>query len=358
MTLALALARAGTAPRCSTAARSSSATGASPSAAASRGDASGAPSAPSVAGLRRRHWASSTTPTTSTRRCGCCARRVGRGAGEQPPRAARRGAQRERRAAREPYALYVRVRPWPDARFDIQAGRVPPTFGAFARRIYASDNLLIGYPLAYQYLTSLRPDALPANADELLRMRGRGWLSSFSRRQPDAGPRRAARERVRLGHRRPGARRDRRGRCDGIGHHRHARQPAGSATTTAASRSPGACRVRPRRRAGRRRLRRARLRSSRATAARGRGRRRPRRDSRRRAWGADVEYSRDHYLVRVEAIVSDWTAAGRRARPRIDGRCARCRRRSKAATRSGPASTRRRASITWGSATITGHQRT
>ena len=43
-----------------------------------------------------------------------------------------------------------------------------------------TDNLLIGYPLAYQYLTSLRPDALPANADELLRMRGRGWLSSFS----------------------------------------------------------------------------------------------------------------------------------------------------------------------------------
>src|SRR4029453_10147301 len=32
----------------------------------------------------------------------------------------------------------------------------------------------------YQYLTSLRPDSLPANADELLRMRGRGWLSNFS----------------------------------------------------------------------------------------------------------------------------------------------------------------------------------
>ena len=68
-----------------------------------------------------------------------------------------------------------------DARaFDIQAGRVPPTFGAFARRIYASDNPLIGYPLAYQYLTSLRADALPVNADELLAMRGRGWLSSYS----------------------------------------------------------------------------------------------------------------------------------------------------------------------------------
>ena len=79
-----------------------------------------------------------------------------------------------------PYALYVRIRPWTARAFDIQVGRVPPTFGAFARRTYASDNPLIGYPLAYQYLTSLRPDALPANADELLRMRGRGWLSNFS----------------------------------------------------------------------------------------------------------------------------------------------------------------------------------
>ncbi|MGE5242812.1 MAG: hypothetical protein ACM3SQ_01110 [Betaproteobacteria bacterium] len=82
--------------------------------------------------------------------------------------------------APQPYALYLRVRPWASRAFDIQVGRVPPTFGAFARRTYASDNLLIGYPLAYQYLTSLRPDALPANADELLKMRGRGWLASYS----------------------------------------------------------------------------------------------------------------------------------------------------------------------------------
>jgi hypothetical protein len=79
-----------------------------------------------------------------------------------------------------PYALYVRLRPWAQRAFEINAGRVPPTFGAFTRRTYASDNLLIGYPLAYQYLTSLRPDAIPANADELLRMRGRGWLSNYS----------------------------------------------------------------------------------------------------------------------------------------------------------------------------------
>src|SRR5947207_4530359 len=63
-----------------------------------------------------------------------------------------------------PYALYVRIRPWTAHNFDIQAGRVPPTFGAFARRTYAADNPLIGYPLAYQYLTSLRPDAIPGSA--------------------------------------------------------------------------------------------------------------------------------------------------------------------------------------------------
>ena len=87
------------------------------------------------------------------------------------------------------YALYLRIRPWIDRPFDIQAGRVPPTFGAFGRHAYSTDNPLIGYPLAYQYLTSLRADALPVNADELLSMRGRGWLSQFSlgNRDPAAG---------------------------------------------------------------------------------------------------------------------------------------------------------------------------
>src|SRR5262245_48595954 len=60
-----------------------------------------------------------------------------------------------------PYAFYVRVRPWKDRPFDLQAGRIPPVFGAFSRRAYVAGNLLIGYPLAYQYLTSLRADAVP-----------------------------------------------------------------------------------------------------------------------------------------------------------------------------------------------------
>jgi hypothetical protein len=79
-----------------------------------------------------------------------------------------------------PFALYARIRPWPNHRFDVNVGRIPPTFGAFTRRAYGHENPLIGYPLAYQYLTSLREDSVPANADELLRMRGRGWLSTFS----------------------------------------------------------------------------------------------------------------------------------------------------------------------------------
>ena len=78
--------------------------------------------------------------------------------------------------APQAYALYLRIRPWTKRRFDLQVGRVPPTFGAFPRRSYEADNPLIGYPLAYQYLTSLRPDAVPA----LVERRGRGWLASYS----------------------------------------------------------------------------------------------------------------------------------------------------------------------------------
>jgi hypothetical protein len=79
-----------------------------------------------------------------------------------------------------PYALYVRVRPWRDRPIDIQAGRIPPVFGVAGRRAYANDNVLIGYPLIWQYLTILRPDAVPANADELIYARNAGWQSWYS----------------------------------------------------------------------------------------------------------------------------------------------------------------------------------
>src|ERR1051326_1975065 len=91
-----------------------------------------------------------------------------------------------------PYALYLRIRPWAARDFDLQVGRVPPTFGAFNRHTYPNDNPLIGYPLAYQYLTTIRPDALPATADELLRKRSLGWEVGYSVGDPsreEGGPR-------------------------------------------------------------------------------------------------------------------------------------------------------------------------
>ncbi|MEX2273160.1 MAG: hypothetical protein WD690_16940 [Vicinamibacterales bacterium] len=78
-----------------------------------------------------------------------------------------------------PYALYVRIHPMDNVPLDIQAGRIPPVFGRFARQVYAAQNPLIGYPLAYQYLTSLRADAIPATPADLIRMRGRGWLADY-----------------------------------------------------------------------------------------------------------------------------------------------------------------------------------
>jgi hypothetical protein len=87
-----------------------------------------------------------------------------------------------------PYTAFVRIRPWLTRAFDIQIGRVPQTFGAFSATAYGPAHLLIGTPLAYQYLTSLRPDAVPASADDLLRMRGRGWLTSFPLGDPAPAP--------------------------------------------------------------------------------------------------------------------------------------------------------------------------
>ncbi len=79
-----------------------------------------------------------------------------------------------------PYAAYVRVRPWIKHAFDVQVGQIPPSFGAYGRRGYqGGDNPFIGYPLAYQYLTSLRPDAAPATVADLLIMRSRGWQTTY-----------------------------------------------------------------------------------------------------------------------------------------------------------------------------------
>jgi hypothetical protein len=86
------------------------------------------------------------------------------------------------------YALYLRLRPWASREIDVQAGLVPPVFGAFPRRRYAYDNPLPSLPLAYQYLTDLREDAVPARAEELVAQRGRGWLVRYPVGSTEAGP--------------------------------------------------------------------------------------------------------------------------------------------------------------------------
>ncbi|MCX6546166.1 MAG: hypothetical protein NTV05_17370 [Acidobacteria bacterium] len=78
-----------------------------------------------------------------------------------------------------PYAWYVRLNPLDSGAVTIQAGRIPPVFGAYGRRNYPQDNPLIGVPLVYQYLTTMRADAVPASADDLARMRGRGWAVHY-----------------------------------------------------------------------------------------------------------------------------------------------------------------------------------
>ncbi|MCC7009239.1 MAG: hypothetical protein IT184_10510 [Acidobacteria bacterium] len=79
----------------------------------------------------------------------------------------------------EAAALYARWQPIAGHDLFVQGGRIPPVIGAFARHAYGRDNLVSGLPLAYQYLTSLRPDAVPATVDDLLRMSGRGWQPSY-----------------------------------------------------------------------------------------------------------------------------------------------------------------------------------
>jgi hypothetical protein len=203
-----------------------------------------------------------------------------------------------------PYALYVRIRPWTARNIDIQVGRVPPTFGAFARRTYANDNPLIGYPLAYQYLTSLRNDAIPASADELLRRRGLGWRARYSVGDATA---------------QPGVPLVTAFRWD-TGAQVHV--TAGILTATAAvtrgtlsnplfnddnsgRQLAGRIELRPVAGliAGASVARGAFVADSAATAAIGElhGRTFP-----QTAWGADLEYSRHYYLLRFESIVSRW----------------------------------------------------
>jgi hypothetical protein len=88
-----------------------------------------------------------------------------------------------------PYAAFIRIRPWSRYAFALQAGQIPPSFGAYGRRGYqGTDNAFVGYPLAYQYLTPVRPDAAPATIADLLVMRTRGWRTTYPIGSQEAGP--------------------------------------------------------------------------------------------------------------------------------------------------------------------------
>ena len=205
-----------------------------------------------------------------------------------------------------PYAIYLRVRPWTDRAIDIQAGRVPPTFGAFARRTYVYDNPLIGTPLAYQYLTTLRPDSLPATTDELLQRRSLGWRvrysvgnQDFDRGVPlvsafrwDTGVQvHAASQSQKLNGTvsvtagtisNPRFKDDNDGRQ--VAARAEARPIAGLIVGTSVARGAFVA----------------------TSALRSAGIARMDQSFEQTAWGADLEYSRDYYVLRAETIVSAW----------------------------------------------------
>ena len=206
-----------------------------------------------------------------------------------------------------PYALYLRIRPWTARNFDIQVGRVPPTFGAFSRRTYAGDNPLIGYPLAYQYMTTMRADALAADVDELLRKRSLGWLFRYSVGQPAAGGGVSLVSAFRWD--------------TGVQLHATAGMLSATASMTAGTVSNPLFRDdnSGRQMAGRVELRPVAGLVVGASLARGPflGRAAARaasgdvvdghdKEFTQTAWGGDVEYSRDHYVLRLETVGSAW----------------------------------------------------
>jgi hypothetical protein len=204
-----------------------------------------------------------------------------------------------------PYAAYVSLRPTGGPALELQVGRIASAFGGFARRPYGTENLLIGYPLAYQYLTSLRHDAIPRSADELLLMRAHGAYVGYGAGRAAYAPGVSMATVFRYD---TGALA--RVRMDGVG-----LEVLGSVTVGSLS-HPGADGNDAPQVAGRVAWRpvagfalggsasRAGFLSDRVNewlpeASRSRS-------HDQRAFGADVEYSRDHWLVRTEIVSSSW----------------------------------------------------
>jgi hypothetical protein len=75
--------------------------------------------------------------------------------------------------------MHVAFRPVARGSLTVRAGILEPPFGVFLRHSYGAGNLLIGYPLAYHYATTVRADAFPATADDILRRRSFGAVVSY-----------------------------------------------------------------------------------------------------------------------------------------------------------------------------------
>ncbi len=202
-----------------------------------------------------------------------------------------------------PYAWYVRVSPLDSGLLDIQAGRIPPVFGAFSRRSYPQDNPLIGSPQTYQYLTSVRADAIPATADELLAIEGQRLARGLLRRESRASQRCPDRGGRAMGH-----------RC--AGSNRPAEFEAAVAYTVGSLSSPKVKDDnRGRQISGRLSWRPTPAFSVGASAASGTFLSDEVRQARpdaptgsddQRAFGVDAEASWDRWLIRGEFVVNDW----------------------------------------------------
>ena len=254
---------------------------------------------------------------STLRSCASGSRRAVRG--DRPAGVPGRGPDRELGARSQPVRA-LRARPaLADRRFDLQAGRIPPMFGASRAAATATDNPLIGYPLAYQYLTTLRPDAgagqrRRAAADARPRLARRLRRGNPSRRAGcRSSPRSAGTPACRC------ASAGDRARGQRGGHQGHAVEPARPRRQRRQA-GPGARRTAAGRRARRRRLgARGAYLDAAALSRAARPARRTR--SQQRASGVDLEYSRGHWLVRRGDGLERLDACRRRGRRRLARRC-------------------------------------
>ncbi|MGH7680529.1 MAG: hypothetical protein ACRENN_00915 [Candidatus Eiseniibacteriota bacterium] len=73
-----------------------------------------------------------------------------------------------------PFGAYATFHPKPGTDLNLEAGLIPWPIGDWAPRSTSDKNPLVGFPLMYQYHTSLRQDVMPATTDELLSQAGEG----------------------------------------------------------------------------------------------------------------------------------------------------------------------------------------